>query len=86
MGTRLSSQPPPLSPFAVTLNNSLSLITATITLRNKLVFFEKGMETSKKWALSASVMPFSLQQSLHLRERLTVVQFTAQFSTFYNPF
>lgn len=49
MGTRLSSQPLPLSPFAVTLNNTLSLITATITLRNKLVFFERGMEMGKKW-------------------------------------
>lgn len=34
---RLSSQPPPLSPSAVTLNNTLSLITLTITLRNKLL-------------------------------------------------
>ncbi|KAJ4942995.1 hypothetical protein JOQ06_005507, partial [Pogonophryne albipinna] len=47
-GTRLSSQPLPLSPSAVTLNNTFSLITTTITLRNKLVFFQRGMEMGKR--------------------------------------
>lgn len=81
MGTRLSSQPLPLSPFAVTLNNTLSLITATITLRNKLVFFERGMRRGKRRPSYASGMPFSLQQ-LHLfGDRQTPGQFSTQFST-----
>lgn len=61
MATRLSSQPLPLSPSAVTLNNTLSLITATITLRNKLVFFQRGTEMGKRRPLYASGLPFSLQ-------------------------
>lgn len=62
MGTRLSSQPLPLSPSAVTLNNSLSLITATITLRNKLVFVHERHEDGGKETapVRASARPLSL--------------------------
>lgn len=86
MGTRLSSQPLPLSPFAVTLNNTLSLITATITLRNKLVFFERGTEMGKRRPSYACGMPSSLQR-LHLfGDRQTADQFSAWFFTLYNSF
>ena len=86
MGTRLSSQPLPLSPSAVTLNNTLSLITATITLRNKLVFFQRGMEMGKRRPPYASGLPFSLQHFSLFGDRQTADQFSAQFSTLYNSF
>lgn len=86
MGTRLSSQPLPLSPSAVTLNNTLSLITATITLRNKLVFFQRGMEMGKRRPPYASGLPFSLQHLNVFGDRQTADQFSVQFSTLYNSF
>lgn len=86
MGTRLSSQPLPLSPSAVTLNNTLSLITATITLRNKLVFFQRGMEMGKRQPLYAFGLPFSLQHRNLFGDRQTADQFSAQFSALYNSF
>lgn len=86
MGTRLSSQPLPLSPSAVTLNNNLSLITATITLRNKLVFFQRGMETGERRPPYACGLPFSLQHLNLFGDRQTADQFSAQFPTLYNSF
>lgn len=86
MGTRLTSQPLPLSPAAVTLNNSLSLITATITLRNKLVFFQKGTEMGKRRPPYARGPPFSLQHLSLFGDRRAADQFSAQFSTLYNSF
>lgn len=86
MGTRLSSHPLPLSPSAVTLNNTLSLISATITLRNKLVFSRRGMEMGMRWPPYASGGPFSFQHFNLFGDRQTADQFSLQFSRFYNSF
>lgn len=86
MGTRLSSQPLPLSPSAVTLNNTLSLITATITLRNKLVFLQRGTGTAKRRPPYACGPPFSLLRLNLFGDRRAGDQFGAQFSALYNSF
>ena len=86
MGTRLASQPLPLSPSAVTLNNTFSLITATITLRNKLVFFQRRMEMGKRRPPYACGLPFSLKPLNLFVDRETADQFSAQLSTLYNSF
>lgn len=86
MGTRLSSQPLPLSPSAVTLNNTLSLITATITLRNKLVFSQRGTGTVKRRPPYACGLPFSLLRLNLFGDRRAEDQFGAQFSALYNSF
>lgn len=86
MGTRLSSHPLPLSPSAVTLNNTLSLISATITLRNKLVFSRRAMETGTRRPPYASGGPFSLQRFNLFGDGQTADQFSLQFSRFYNSF
>lgn len=86
MGTRLSSQPLPLSPSAVTLNNTLSLITATITLRNKLVFSRGGTGTAKRRPPYACGLPFSLLLLNLFGDRRAEDQFGAQFSALYNSF
>lgn len=86
MGTRLSSQPLPLSPSAVTLNNTLSLITATITLRNKLVFLQRRTGTAKRRPPYTCGPPFSLLCLNLFGDRRAEDQFDAQFSALYNSF
>lgn len=75
-----------LSPSAVTLNITLSLITTTITLRNKLVFFQRRIEMGKRRPSYASGLPFSLQHLSLFGNRHTTDQFSLQFSTLYNSF
>lgn len=84
MGTRLSSHPLPLSPSAVTLNNTLSLISATITLRNKLVFSQREMKMGTRRPPYASGGPFSLQRFNLFGDGQTADQFSLQFFRFYN--